>query len=107
MCNYYASPSFDHFNPYYSAPSKNKIFRILNMFAIVSDLQKKILIFVKTPKNNFLDPKLQTSIKPVGDIFDRRDPKKLTLNWPFPTKWYPCLDISLFCYSFAVHNNLA
>ena len=66
-------------NPYYSAPSKNKIFRnffiILNIFAIVINLQKKNLIFVKTPKNNFLDPKLQTSIKPVGDIFDRRDPK--------------------------------
>jgi len=26
------------------------------MFAIVINLQKKNLIFVKTPKNNFLDP---------------------------------------------------
>jgi len=26
------------------------------MFAIVSNLQKKNLIFVKNPKNNFLDP---------------------------------------------------
>ena len=31
-------------------------FRILNMFAIVSNLQKKDLIFVKTHKINFLDP---------------------------------------------------
>jgi len=31
-------------------------FRILNMFAIVSNLQKKNLIFVKTPQNNFSDP---------------------------------------------------
>ncbi len=31
-------------------------FRILIMFTIVRNLQKKNLIFVKTPKNNFLDP---------------------------------------------------
>ena len=31
-------------------------FRILNMFAIVSNLHKKKLIFFETPKNNFLDP---------------------------------------------------
>ena len=31
-------------------------FRNLNMFAIVSNLHKKKLIFFETPKNNFLDP---------------------------------------------------
>jgi hypothetical protein len=31
-------------------------------------------------KITFWTPKLQTSIKHVGDIFDRRDPKKPTLN---------------------------
>jgi hypothetical protein len=31
-------------------------FRILNMFAIKSNLQKKILIFAETPRNNFLNP---------------------------------------------------
>ena len=73
---------FKSFNPYYSAPSKNKIFRNffrINMFAIVSNLRKKILFFVKTPKNNFLDPKLQTSIKSVGDILIVGTPK----NPPF------------------------
>jgi len=64
-------------NPFYSAPSKNKIFRIffriLNMFAIVSNLQKKNQFLSKTPKITFWTTKLQTSIKPVGDIFDRRD----------------------------------
>jgi hypothetical protein len=98
-------------NPYYSAPSKNKIFRIffwiLNMFAIVSNLHKKKLFFVKTPKNNFSDPQTTNLNKPVGNIFDRRDPKKPPLNWSFPTKWYPCLLIPLFCYSCAIHNNLA
>jgi len=54
--------------------------RILNMFAIVSNLQKKKFIFVKTPKNNFLDPQTTNLNKTVGDIFDRRDPKKPTLN---------------------------
>ncbi len=48
----------------------------------------------KFPKITFLTPKLQTST--VGNIFDRRDPKKLPLNFLFPTKWYPCLHISLF-----------
>ena len=47
------------FNPYYSTPSKNKIFgnffRIIYMFAIVSNLKKKIN-FCQTPKNNFSDP---------------------------------------------------
>jgi len=47
-------------NPYYSAPSKKRfleiIFRILNMSAIVSNFQKKNLIFVKNPRNNFSDP---------------------------------------------------
>jgi len=60
----------------------------------------------KPPKITFRTPKLQSPIKPFGNIFDRRDPKKPTLNWPFSTNWYPCLDISLLCYSCAVHNNL-
>ena len=78
------------------------------MFAIVSNLQKKNLFFVKTPlKITFRTPKLQTPIKPVENIFERLYRKKTLLNWPFPTKWYLCLDISLFCYSCAVHNNLA
>jgi hypothetical protein len=34
----------------------------------------------KPPKITFWTPKLQTSIKPVGNIFDRRDPKKTPLN---------------------------
>jgi len=50
---------------------------------------QKNLFFIKTPKNNFSDP------------------KKHPLNWSFPTKWYPCLDTSLFCYSCSVHKNLA
>ncbi len=70
------------------------------MFAIVSNMQKK---------NNFLSkpPKITNPNKPVRNIFDRRYRKKPLLNKPFPTKCYPCLDISLFCYSYAVHNNLA
>jgi len=46
-------------------------FRILNIFAIVSNLRKKFYFLSKPPKITFWTPKLQTSIKPVGDIFDR------------------------------------
>ncbi len=82
-------------------------FWILYMFAIVSNLRKKKFLFLsKPPKITFRTTNLQTPIKPVGNIFDRRDPKKPTLNCSFPTEWYPCLDISLFCYSCVVHNNL-
>ncbi len=65
------------------------IFWILNMFAIVSNLQKKIYFLSKSSKITLTKPKLQTPIKPVGNIFDRRYRKKTLLNWPFPTKWYP------------------
>jgi len=82
-------------------------FWILNVFAIVSNFQKKNYFLSKPPKITFRTPKLQRPIKPFGNIFERRDPNKPPLNWSFPTKWYPCLHISLFCYSCAVHNNLA
>jgi hypothetical protein len=68
---------------------------------------EKFYFLSKPPKITFRTPKLQTLIKPVGNIFDRRESKKHPPNWSFPTKWYPCLHISLFCYSCAVHNNLA
>jgi len=76
-------------------------FRILNMFAIVSNLQKNNLIFVKTHKNNFLDPQTTNLNKTRRGHFWSSWPQKNPLNWQFPTKWYPCLDISLFCYSLA------
>jgi hypothetical protein len=53
------------------------------------NLRKKVDKFYflsKPPKITFRGPKLQTPIKPVGNIFDRRDPKKPPLNWSFPTK---------------------
>jgi len=64
--------------------------------------KKKNYFLSKHPKIIFRTPKLQTPIKPVGNIF-----WPFPTNRPFPTKWYPCLDISLFCYSCAVHSNLA
>jgi len=45
----------------------------------MSNLQKKNLFLSETPKITFRTPKLQTPIKPVGNIFDRRYRKK-TLN---------------------------
>ena len=44
-------------------------FRILNMFAIVSNLQKNNLIFVKTPKNNFSDPQATNHNKTRREYF--------------------------------------
>jgi len=44
-------------------------FRILNIFAIVSNLHKKKLIFVKTPKNNSLDPQTTNLNKPRREHF--------------------------------------
>ncbi len=45
-----ATLKLKEFNPYYSAPSKNKIFRILNMLAIVSNLQKEKFDFCQNPQ---------------------------------------------------------
>ena len=76
-------------NPSYSAPSKNQIFRnffwILNMFAIVSNLQKKILIFVKITKNNFSDPLTtnpnKTRRKHFWSSVPQKNPTKLTIPY--------------------------
>ncbi len=60
------------------------------MLAIVSNLRKKNLIFVKTPKMNFLDPQTTNLNKTRRGHFRSSGPQKTH------TKLYPCLDISLF-----------
>ena len=103
--NVILTPSF---TPYQTYIFLKIIFKIRNQHKIPrKKVGTKFYFLSKPPKITFRTPKLQTLIKPVWNIFDRRDPKKTPLNWSFPTKWYPCLDISLFCYSCAVHNNLA
>ncbi len=84
------------------------LFKIRNQHKILrKKVEKKFYFLSKPLKITFWTPKLQTLIKPIGNIFDLRHPKKTPLNWSFLIKWYPCLHISLFCYSLAVHNNLA
>jgi len=60
-------------------------FRILNMFAIVSNLQKKDLIFVKTHKINFLDPQTTNLNKTRRGHFwsswPQKKPTKLTISY--------------------------
>ncbi len=48
------------------------------MFAIVSNLQEKNLIFVKTPKNNFLDPQTTNLNKTNRGHFWSSGPQKKT-----------------------------
>jgi hypothetical protein len=65
--------------PYQKIRFLEIFFRIHNMFTIVSNLRKKKKIFVKTPKNNFLDPQTTNFNKTRRVHSDRRDPKKPTL----------------------------
>jgi len=96
------------FTPYQTFIFLEILFKIRNQHKILrKKVDKKFYFLSKPLKIKFRTSKIQTLIKPVGNIFDRREPKKPPLNWSFPTKWYPCLHISLFGSSRAVHNNLA
>ena len=89
------------FNPVFHALSN---FHILGNFILnsksASNSEKvswwKILFLSKPPKITFRTPRLQTLIKPVGNIFDRRNPKKPTLNWSFPTNRFCQIKILFF-----------
>ncbi len=57
------------------------LFKIRNQHKILRKLvEKKFYFLSKPPKITFRTPNLQIPIKPVGNIFDRRDPKKPPLN---------------------------
>ncbi len=110
-------PIFWAFSPFsfqscISCPHKNNCFKFLFRWIILKQFEsffrkKKFNFCQNPPKITFWTPKLQTLIKTVGNIFDRRYPEKPPLNWSFSTKWYPCLHTSLFFYSCTVHNNPA
>ncbi len=68
------------FKPYQTFMFLEILFKIRNQHKILRKKVDKNFIFVKTPKNNFSNPNLQTPIKPVENIFDRRDPKNTPLN---------------------------
>ena len=97
-----------HFNPVFHAlleilfkvRNQHKILRkkVINFESYVFD--KNFYFLSKPPKITFRTPKLQALINPFLIV---GTPKK-THTWSFPTKGYPCLHISLFCYSCAVHN---
>ncbi len=77
------------FNPYYSASSKNKIFRNFLEFLIYSPLWvicKKNLIFVKTSKNIFLDPQTTNLNKTRRGHFWSSGPQKTHTKLTFPYK---------------------
>jgi len=85
------------FTPYQTFIFFEILFKIWNQHKVLrKKVDKKFYFLSKTPKITFRTPNLQTTIKPVRNIFDRRDPKKTPLNLSFPTKWYPCLHISYF-----------
>ena len=56
------------------------LFEIRNQHKILrKKVDKKFHFLSKPPKITFRTPELQTSIKPIGNIFDRRYPKKTPL----------------------------
>jgi len=68
------------FTPYQTFMFLEISFKIRNQHKILEKKVDENFIFCQNPRNNFSEPKLQTLIKPVGNIFDRRDPKKPPLN---------------------------
>jgi hypothetical protein len=65
------------FTPYQTFIFLEILFEIQNQNKILGKkVDKKFYFLSKPPKITFRTPKLQTLIKPVGNIFERRDPKK-------------------------------
>ena len=69
------------------------LFKIRNQHKIRrKKVDKKFYFLSKPTKITFRTPNLQTPIKPVGNIFDRRDPKKnptkLNIKNYFVLKFY-------------------
>jgi len=57
------------------------LFKFRNQHKILrKKVDTKFHFLSKPPITTFRTPNLQTPIKPVGNIFDRRDPKKPPLN---------------------------
>ncbi len=53
------------------------LFKIRNQHKIlIKKVDKKFYFLSEPPKITFRTPNLQTPIKPIGNIFDRRDHKK-------------------------------
>ncbi len=73
------------------------------MFAIVGNLQKKILIFVKAPKNNILDPQTTNLNEIRRGHFWSSGPQKANTKLTIPYKMVSLLRyfvILLFlCYT--------
>jgi len=75
------SPLTLSFTPYQTFISLEILFKIRNQHKILRKKDDKKFYFLSIlSKTTFRTPKLQTLIKPVGKIFDRRDPKKTPLN---------------------------
>ncbi len=69
------------FTPYQTFIFLEILFKTRNQHKILrKKVEKKFYFLSKPPKITFRTPKLQTSIKPVGNILNRRDPKKPPLN---------------------------
>jgi hypothetical protein len=69
------------FTPYQTFIFLKILFKIRNQHKILRKKYDKNFNFLsKPPKLTFRTPKLQTLVKPVGNIFDRRDPKNPSLN---------------------------
>ena len=80
------------FTPYQTFIFVKTLFKIWNQHKILRKKDdKKIYFLSKPPKITFRTTKLQTLIKPVGNIFARRDPKKKPTKLIIPYKMIPLL----------------
>ena len=104
--NVILTPSF---TPYQTYIFFKILFKIRNQHKILrKKVDKKFYFLSKPPKITFQTPKLQTSIKPVGNIFDRRDPKKTTIKFIIPYKMVSLLRyVVILLFLCCKHNNLA
>ncbi len=69
-----------------------KLIERFNGSKIVGSYDKNIYFLSKPPKITFRTPKLQTPIKPAGNIFDRRYRKKPPTKLTIPYKTlYLCM----------------
>jgi hypothetical protein len=69
------------FTPYQTFIFLEFLLKIRNQNEILREkADEKFCLLSQPPKITFRTPKLQTLMKPVGNIFDRRDPKKPPLN---------------------------
>jgi len=65
------------FTPYQTFIFLEILLKIRNQHKVLrKKVDKKLYFLSKPPNITFRTPNLKTTIKPVGNIFDRRDPKK-------------------------------